>query len=221
MRLFLPLLALLCAAPAAAQTITGTVYDPSGAVVAGARVMLMDDYVKVGETKSDAAGRFTFDGLQRKLYHVQVKQPRFALYQSHANLVEQSTARLFAVLPLAHMSEVLVIRGQGVAPAATRPPAASGAPCAGGQVQPARLVHRVPPAYPAEAKQRGASGAVAIYGWITTDGALSNPIVLSSDDAALETAALDAVKQWRYEPMRLNGTPVSCEATIVLEFGGE
>jgi TonB family protein len=135
------------------------------------------------------------------------------------NLAEHPAARVFAVLPLADMREVLVIRGQGVARAGAGHTSAS-PPRAGGQVQPARLVHRVPPAYPADAKQRGATGAVAIYGRIAVDGALSNPVVLASPDAALETAALEAVRQWRYEPMRLNGTPVSCEATIVLEFGG-
>jgi hypothetical protein len=39
----------------------------SGAVVVGARVTLMDDYVRVGETTCDASDWFTFDGLRRKL----------------------------------------------------------------------------------------------------------------------------------------------------------
>ena len=32
------------------------------------------------------------------------------------------------------------------------------------------------------------------------------------------TAALDAVRQWRYKPMLLNGAPVEVETTITVEF---
>jgi TonB family protein len=213
-------IALLLSVPTAltAQTITGSVYDPSGAIVVGARVMLMLDYVKLTETISDAAGQFTFDHLDRKLYHVQIKQPRFSLFQSHVDLRERGSAHVIAVLPLASMDETVQIRGDlpGVSSGAKPPTRAA----AGGRVQPARPAHRTYPAYPEGAKRRGVRGAVAIHIRIQADGRVADPMVLDTPDAELSTAALAAVKDWTYEPMRLNEAPVACDATIVLEFGG-
>lgn len=44
---------------------------------------------------------------------------------------------------------------------------------------------------------------------------------VARSDPDLTAAALAAVTQWTYEPMRLNGVPVACDATIVLEFGAQ
>ena len=60
--------------PATAQSIEGTAFDISGAVVPGARVILMVDYVKQTETVTDEHGRFSFSGLQPGMYYVQIKQ---------------------------------------------------------------------------------------------------------------------------------------------------
>jgi protein TonB len=34
----------------------------------------------------------------------------------------------------------------------------------------------------------------------------------------LQSAALDAVRQWRYQPYLLNGRPVAVDTTVVLNF---
>jgi TonB family protein len=218
MRACLVLLIVFCAHIGSAQTITGTVYDPSGAVVAGARVLLMVDYVKQAETQSGSAGDFRFGGLRAQLYHVQIKQPRFSLYQSHVDLRERPSAHLYAMLPLANMGEAMAIGGQALAPVAG-PARASRVPAVGGQVEPARVARRVNPAYPASVQQRGVTGSVVIHIRITAEGRVTEPLVLDSPDAELAAATLASVAQWQYEPMRLNGVPVACEATNVFEFG--
>ncbi len=42
--------------------------------------------------------------------------------------------------------------------------------------------------------------------------------VLNSPDPDLAKAALDAVKQWRYEPTLLNGEPIEVVSTIAVRF---
>lgn len=81
------LLACLMAAagPLAAQTatsgqITGTVHDASGAVVAGAHVVLTSPTAETRETQSDSAGFYRFSDLPPGNYSVQVKAPGFAAY---------------------------------------------------------------------------------------------------------------------------------------------
>jgi TonB family protein len=209
---------LVAALTAAAQTITGTVYDPTGALVSGARVMLMEDYVKLQETKSGERGEFSFAGLKPGLYYVQIKQPVFSLFQQHVEVKDGQPAHIHAILPLARSSDVLSIRGP-VAPAGVKRGATGiRAQRAGGKVQPPRLQKMVPPAYPAGAEKRGAEGPVVIDAAIKIDGTLGEPMVLEAPDAALEAAALEAIRQWRYQPMRLNGQPVECRSTVVFDF---
>jgi TonB family protein len=61
-------------------------------------------------------------------------------------------------------------------------------------------------------------GAVVVYATIHTDGRVSDPIVLESPDPDLEREALQTVRKARYEPMKLNGHPVQCQVTVVLDF---
>jgi hypothetical protein len=95
----------------AGQAIEERVYDPWGAVVAGARVMLMHDYVKLAETKPGAEGEFSFAGLKPELYHVQIKITRLALFQTHVILKPGVTERIWAVLECASGLEHEVMPG--------------------------------------------------------------------------------------------------------------
>jgi TonB family protein len=52
-------------------------------------------------------------------------------------------------------------------------------------------------------------GRVAVMMIMTSDGRVVEPFILESTDRRLNTAALDAVRQWRFAPARLNGSPVS------------
>jgi len=80
------------------------------------------------------------------------------------------------------------------------------------------LLVRVPPIYPPSARAAHISGKVVIQALIVKDGIPQNAKVVSSPDESLSQAALDAVRQWRYQPYTLNGEPVSVMTTINLEF---
>ena len=200
-----------------AQTISGVVYDPDGAVVPNARVMLMRDYVKQKESTSGEAGEFAFSGLQPGLYQLQVKQERLALFQQTVMLGEASE-RIYAVLPLARESESVQIHGRPASGVRKSERSESKAVRLGGKVEPAKPLQPLRPAYPANALARGVEGSVVLYATIRTDGAVSDPIVLESHDPDLEREALQTARKLRYQPMKLNGHPVQCQVTIILDF---
>jgi TonB family protein len=81
-----------------------------------------------------------------------------------------------------------------------------------------RLVKRVNPEYPSMERAARREGAVAIYAMIGEDGALHNLQIISGENPALNQAALDAAKYWRYEPYRCNGVAVEVDSEIKVNF---
>ncbi len=79
------------------------------------------------------------------------------------------------------------------------------------------LLHSVAPAYPPAARQNHVQGRVILKAVIGTDGAVHDLDVISGD-TDLATAAVAAVKQWRYRPYKLNGNPVEIETQITVNF---
>jgi TonB family protein len=87
----------------------------------------------------------------------------------------------------------------------------------GGQVRSPMMAFRVPPQYPDAAKAARVSGVVILELVIGTDGSVSETTILRSIPL-LDQAALDAVRQWRYEPTLLNGVPVEVIMTVTVNF---
>src|SRR5262249_38694358 len=88
----------------------------------------------------------------------------------------------------------------------------------GGLVQPPRLLDGPRPAYPPQAEASGIQGRVVLRAVIRLDGAVGGLSVLSSPDPELATAAMDAVRQWRYQPSLLNGRPIELVTMISVDF---
>ena len=87
----------------------------------------------------------------------------------------------------------------------------------GGNVASAKLLNRVQPVYPPLARQTRISGTVRLHAIVAKDGAIQSLEVISGHPV-LQQAALDAVRQWRYEPTLLNGEPVEVDTTIDVVF---
>ncbi len=87
----------------------------------------------------------------------------------------------------------------------------------GGEVEQALLMHRVEPRYPALARQIRLEGTVRLHAVIGIGGVVRQ-LEVESGHPLLANAALDAVRQWRYRPTRLNGEPVEVETTITVIF---
>lgn len=80
------------------------------------------------------------------------------------------------------------------------------------------LATKIFPQYPSQARVSRQSGNVILYGIIEADGRLSNLRVLHSASTLLDAAAMDAVRQWRYESVLCDGTAVRVETLIEVNF---
>ncbi|MEK7408924.1 MAG: TonB family protein [Acidobacteriota bacterium] len=105
------------------------------------------------------------------------------------------------------------------APAATEPapPAAQQAIRVGGAVQEAKLIRRRTPVYPPLARQARLQGVVRVDAIIGADGRVES-VEAVTGPPLLRQAALDAVRQWLYEPSLLNGQPVKVSTQIDVRF---
>jgi len=86
-----------------------------------------------------------------------------------------------------------------------------------GHLEPAMLLHRVEPLYPALARQIHREGQVELHAIISMDGTIQSLQVVSGDALFLQSAT-DAVRQWRYRATVLNGQPVEIETYITVIY---
>ncbi len=84
-------------------------------------------------------------------------------------------------------------------------------------VRPPRLVKRVSPDYPELARQARVSGSVKVEATTDAYGRVVEARVLESIPL-LDRAALDAVRQWVYEPMVINGQPRRVSFAVTVKF---
>jgi protein TonB len=87
----------------------------------------------------------------------------------------------------------------------------------GGNVQQAKLVRQPRPVYPPLAKQARIQGVVKLSAIIAKDGTIQHLEVISGHPLLIP-AALEAVKQWVYQPTLLNGEPVEVVTQIDVNF---
>jgi protein TonB len=87
----------------------------------------------------------------------------------------------------------------------------------GGQVTAPALIYRVEPRYPDSAAKAHIEGLVILEAAVDTEGRVQSVDVLSSH-GPFDQAAIDAVKQWRYSPLVLNGKPFPFILTVSLRF---
>ena len=92
---------------------------------------------------------------------------------------------------------------------------AVGAVMVQGDIAPPKLLTYVTPSYPEEARQAGVQGVVILAVKTDAAGQVVDVMVLRSVPM-LNQAAIDAVRQWRYAPLVVNGvaTPVVFTATV-------
>jgi TonB family protein len=100
-------------------------------------------------------------------------------------------------------------------PSAYPPP---GAPVrVGGNIRTPQRVVDAAPVMPEVARQAGIRGVVILEIVIGVDGRVTDAKILRSIPL-LDQAAIDAARQWRYEPTLLNGAPVPVIMTATVSF---
>jgi TonB family protein len=81
-----------------------------------------------------------------------------------------------------------------------------------------RITNQTVPIYPPAALRKRMEGTVVMDATIDEDGRVREPFVISSPGSLLDIAAMDAVKQWRYRPLLINGEPICVTTTISVVF---
>lgn len=80
-----------------------------------------------------------------------------------------------------------------------------------------KLIKEIKPIYPEIARQARVQGEVVIQTYIDEEGQVYIAKVIKSIPL-LDEAAIDAVRQWKYSPAKLNGKPVRVQNVITITF---
>jgi len=192
--------------------VAGTVYDPAGARVPGARVIaIQTDSGQKLDTTTDQEGKFSIGPLPEGPWQMTVEVPGFA-----PRTIEGVNKNHYDIaLDIGQMQESVIVRAKGTAAVAA---AQRQRVRVGGNMVPAKLVSKVDPEYPEDARSRGIHGDVVLRAVISVQGAVLSPAVIATPDQLLSQAAIKAVGQWRYQPSLLNGEPVETVTTITVNF---
>jgi protein TonB len=82
-----------------------------------------------------------------------------------------------------------------------------------------KLVDMRPPVYPPRCLRMGIEGTVRVRVLVGENGRPQEVTLgKSSGEAALDQAAMDAVRGWRFEPAKRNGVPMRAWAIVPVEF---
>jgi protein TonB len=105
----------------------------------------------------------------------------------------------------------------GGLPSEAPPPPPPAVVRVGGNIRAPKLVHDGKPVYPELAIQARMSGIVILEAHVGTDGRVQSVRILRGAPI-FEDAAIEAVKQWRYQPLLLNGVPTEFILTVTVSF---
>jgi TonB family protein len=218
--LLVPAAALRATAKISAGSISGTIHDPSGAVIPGASVILINS--KTGTRIASGTGEdgtFRFPSMPAGRYRLEFAKRGFARAQTgEFDLKASGDLHQNYTLNLGWISEEVVVRGHRPTEAPAPPPHEPRRIRVGGLVQAARLIKAGHPIYPPELEKRGVEGTVILRAVIGTDGQILSLEPFNSADAAFVNSAMDAVRHWEYQPTLLNGEPVEVATTITVAF---
>jgi TonB family protein len=212
-------IAAIASSQGAPGSISGRVFDATGAMIPGVKVTLRGATVETSAV-TDRTGAFSFSQLPPDGYRLEAFLPDFKTTTMNVALAAGASVQRDLPLQISSIETVIQIQGQRLPPASNV--ATSPLPPrpirVGGDVAQAQLVFALKPVYPDSARAAGIQGVVSIQAVIGKDGSVLAPVPISANDPRLTQAALDAVRQWRYRPTLLNGEPVEISTTITVNF---
>lgn len=214
------------------STISGSITDPSDAVLPGVFVVAMDTERRVRhEVRTTAAGRFELVGLPQGVYTLEVDVPGFETFQEKLTLSGQDVNRDIT-LQVGTLQETIAVTSPspnvGPAPPSERyqprpancgagratGPAPAGGLRVGGQIRQPRKLYHVSPLYPPGEP----AGTVRIDTVIDPNGFVSETKVTNDAPPALAQASVEAVRQWEFDPTLLNCVAIPVRMSVVVDF---
>jgi beta-lactamase regulating signal transducer with metallopeptidase domain len=223
-------------------TMSGTMQDPSGAVLPGVELTLTDVQFGVRFSRvTDGTGSFAFPDLQPGRYELNARLPGFATVTNLLTITAGTNVRRTITLPLGSLEETIYVvcggpvaqagvppvtvqnrGGRGSAESAPQGRRGFGQPVrVGGQIKAPSMLATVNPVCP-----RGIlpdrDTVINLVGRIGVDGYMNEVRHVPSDNqpappAEFIESALDAVRQWKYTPTLLNNQPwdVNVRVTVL------
>jgi len=201
----------------------------------GARDVYLESLVEAARfglrARAVPAAPFLRESHLRERVDLLLKEVRMSRVRTHVNVGVTAAAVLLAVAWA--VSAAPLRSAPAVAPDRTIDAArfASSEPIDDKTVSEPKLVHKVNPVYPEDAKADKVEGMFLLAVVVGKDGAVHDVRVVASsatpgkiDDAGLKgdprlaKAAVEAVQGWRYEPILENGQPVEMKMTITIVF---
>jgi TonB family protein len=88
----------------------------------------------------------------------------------------------------------------------------------GAGIDPPTLVKEVRPTYTDDARRQRIQGNVVLEIVVRSDGSVGAVKVRRSLGGGLDQRAIEAVRQWRFNPAKRHGTPVDVAVEIEVEF---
>lgn len=81
-----------------------------------------------------------------------------------------------------------------------------------------RAVFQTAPLYPAELRDKKLEGSVTVIFVVDSSGKVLDPRIEKSSNPAFDKPALDAVRQWKFEPAVKGGERVNCKMRAPIRF---
>ena len=200
--------------------LSGSVYDSTGAVLPGVAVTLEDVTQMKFQAVTDASGHFGFSNVQPGRYVLSASIAGFRALRQEFDLQARRDWDRAITLQVGDVKETITVSAvRSAAAAAPSQPRAAQPIRIGGNIRAPRKLLDVKPVYPASMREAGREGTVPLEAIIGQDGTVTSVRVVSAQvhpDFAI--AAVDAVRQWRFSPTLLNGSPVEVVMTVSIDF---
>jgi TonB family protein len=204
--------ALFTSVSLSAATVSGSVTGPAGEAIPDAKVLVYNpDSGAKQEVTTSSDGKFSVAGTGAGQYILRVAKPGF-----------NSSFRAFDLKADSTVNRQITMAAPGtqqVPDSISDPDSSESKPIRiGGMVAQSNLVTKVQPLYPAAAKAARVQGTVELEITVTKDGVPAELRVVSSPSDDLSESALEAVRQWRYRPTLLNGSPVEIISSVIVNY---
>jgi TonB family protein len=138
-------------------------------------------------------------------------------FDEHLSVSAMATGTSEATLQITAPGWVNRVAVSAPAASASADATAPGRIRVGGGVQQSKLLSQPVPVYPPDAKLARIQGVVKLSAIISKDGTMQHLEVISGHPLLIP-AALEAVRQWVYQPTLLNGEPVEVVTEIDVNF---
>jgi TonB family protein len=208
------------AAQTSPATLTGSVYDPTGAVMPGVALALENAQEEKQQATSRADGRFDFPQIAPGKYVLSASLPGFRTLRQEFELKTARDWDRAITLQVGELRESISVSERRITgPVGPSQPQLPKPLRVGGNIRVPMKTVDVHPIYPKTMREAGREGVVPIEAIIGLDGSVASVRVLSAEvhpDFAI--AAADAVRQWKFTPTLLNGAPVEVVMNVSVQF---